>query len=336
VDVTTVADDLVVLHEGVTARRFDDLAPDTDHELDGVTVHTLARPGGELLCRFATVNDVHFGEVEAGRVDDSDLGPIQRVDPGEPPYPETMNRGAVAEISAIDPAAVIAKGDLTADGMEEEFAAFEACYAGAFGDRLHVIRGNHDAYHGQSVHPGDRMVDLPGVRLALLDTVIPTHTTGRITAEQLDWLDSLSGEADRPVIVMGHHQTWVGSESGGRPADYFGINPDDSDALVALIARRPRIVAYAAGHTHRNRVRTAAASDGVPHIEVGCVKDFPGSWAEYRVYQGGITQVHHRVSTPEALAWSERCRHLYQDFGIDYEDYAMGRLEDRCFTIPLR
>ena len=79
-----------------------------------------------------------------------------------------------------------------------------------------------------------------------------------------------------------------------------------------------------------------AASDGVPHIEVGCVKDFPGSWAEYRVYDGGITQVHHRISTPEALAWSERCRHLYQDFGIDYETYALGGLEDRCFTISIR
>ena len=192
------------------------------------------------------------------------------------------------------------------------------------------------AYHGQSVHPGDRVVDLPGIRLALLDTVIPRETTGRITVEQLSWLDDVAAGADRPVIVMGHHQTWVGSVSGARPIDYFGINPDDSDALVALIARRPRIVAYAAGHTHRNRVRRVAASDGVPHIEVGCVKDFPGSWAEYRVYDGGITQVHHRISTPEALAWSERCRHLYQDFGIDYETYALGSLEDRCFTISIR
>jgi 3',5'-cyclic AMP phosphodiesterase CpdA len=336
VDVTTVADDLVVLHDGMRARRYDGLTPDSDYELDGVSAHTLPRPGGQLLCRLATVNDVHFGEVEAGRVDDSELGPIQRVEPGEPPYPETMNRGAAAEIAAIEPAAVIAKGDLTADGMDEEFAAFDACYGGAFGERLHVIRGNHDAYRGQTVHLGDRVVDLPGLRVALLDTVIPRETTGRITADQLAWLDDVAAGADRPVMVMGHHQTWVGSVSGARPPDYFGINPDDSDALVALIARRPRIVAYAAGHTHRNRVRKVAASDGVPHIEVGCVKDFPGSWAEYRVYEGGITQVHHRISTPEALAWSERCRHLYRDFGIDYEAYALGDLEDRCFTISIR
>jgi 3',5'-cyclic AMP phosphodiesterase CpdA len=336
VDVTTVAEDFVVLHEDHRVRRHDGLTPDTSYELDGVSVHTLPRPGGELLCVFATVNDVHFGEMEAGRIDDSPLGPIQRVGPGEPPYPETMNRGAADEIGAIEPAAVIAKGDLTMDGMEEEFAAFEACYRGAFGDRLHVIRGNHDAYRGQDVYTGDEVVDLPGVRLALLDTVIPTATTGRVTSDQLAWLDALASETDRPVIVMGHHQNWVGGSSGNRPPDYFGINPDDSDALVDVVARRRSIVAYAAGHTHRNRVRHLGRTGPVPFIEVACVKDFPGSWAEYRVYEGGITQIHHRISTPEALDWSERCRHLYQDFGVDYETYALGRLEDRCFTISIR
>jgi 3',5'-cyclic AMP phosphodiesterase CpdA len=336
VDITTVAEDFVVLHDGARAHRHDDLRPDTTYELDGVQVRTLPRPGGELLCRIATVNDVHFGEVEAGRIDDSPLGPIQTVADGEAPYPETMNRGAVAEITAIDPAAVVAKGDLTQDGRDDEFGAFEACYRSAFGERLHVIRGNHDAYRGQDRYPGDAVVDLPGVRLALLDTVVPKATGGRVTAEQLAWLDDAAATADRPVIVMGHHQNWIAGTSGNRPVDYFGINPDDSDNLLDVVTRRTSVVAYAAGHTHRNRVRRSPATGGVPFIEVACVKDFPGSWAEYRVYEGGINQIHHRISTPEALRWSERCRHLYQDFGVDYESYALGRLEDRCFTISTR
>jgi len=95
------------------------------------------------------------------------------------------------------------------------------------------------------------------------------------------------------------------------------------------------VLAYTAGHTHRHRVRHMPRS-GIPTIEIGCVKDFPGSWAEYRVYEGGVMQVVHRVSSPEALAWSERCRHLYEDFGTDYESYAMGTLEDRCLILPLR
>ncbi len=338
-DITTVADDLIVMHDGVTVARYEHLDPATTYSFMGHQITTLARPGGELLCRFATVNDVHFGEVEAGRVDDRTDGPIQRADPGEPPYPETMNHGAAAEIAALDATAVIVKGDLSVDGQPEEWAAFEACYRDRFGDRLHVVRGNHDAYQGQTGYAGDQWIQLPGVAIALLDTVIPRRTTGNLLAPQMEWLETQVAAAHTPVIVMGHHQQWLagaGIADGNehRSEGYFGLHPDASDALADVIARNARIVAYTAGHTHRHRVRHMPC--GVPSIEIGCVKDFPGTWAEYRVYEGGITQVVHRISTREALSWSERCRHLYRDFGVDYETYALGALEDRCCNIPLR
>lgn len=333
-DVTTVADDLIVCHDGDVVVRLEELQPATTYSVGDVSITTLPRPSGELLCRFVTVNDLHFGEVDCGRIDDNEGGPIQRVVAGEPPYTETMNRGAASEIAAISPAAVIVKGDLSLDGQLDEWEAFEACYRGIFGDRLHVVRGNHDAYHGQSAYAGDHWIELPGVSIALIDTVIPHGTTGHITADQLDWLDTRAAEADRPVVVMGHHQQWIAGASARRPADYFGLNPDCSDALASVVERRDRIVAYTAGHTHRHRVRRMRC--GVPSIEIGCVKDFPGTWAEYRVFEGGIMQVVHRVSTPAALLWSERCRHLYRDFGIDYETYALGTLEDRCCNIQLR
>jgi 3',5'-cyclic AMP phosphodiesterase CpdA len=337
VDITTVADDLIVLHEGDTVARYEHLDPATTYSLQGHDITTLARPEGELLCRFATVNDVHFGETEAGRIDDHPEGPIQRADQGEAPYPETMNHGAASEIDSLGAAAVIVKGDLSQDGQPEEWAAFEACYRDRFGERLHAVRGNHDAYHGQTTYAGDQWIELPGVAIALLDTVIPLQTTGNILPAQLDWLETNAAAATTPVIVMGHHQQWLPGPrdlTDHRSEGYFGLHPDASDALCAVVARQANIVAYTAGHTHRHRVRRMPS--GVPTIEIGCVKDFPGTWAEYRVYEGGITQVVHRISTPEALRWSERCRHLYRDFGVDYETYALGALEDRCCNIPLR
>jgi 3',5'-cyclic AMP phosphodiesterase CpdA len=334
-DVTTVADDLVVVHDGLSVRRYEGLAPGADHDLDGVNVRTLPTPSGELLCRFATVNDVHFGETEAGRIDDLTDGPIRRAEPGAEPYPEVMNRAAASEMAAIDPAAVIVKGDLSVDGRPEEWAAFEACYRQRFTDRLHVVRGNHDAYRHQAEYAGDQWIELPGVVVALLDTAIPGATTGAISTEQLDWLDERCAGTDRPVFVMGHHQQWIGGPEGRRSHDYFGLHPDSSDGLDEVAERRTNVIAYAAGHTHRHRVRPMTRSR-VPSIEVGCTKDFPGTWAEYRVYEGGVMQVVHRMSTPEALAWSESCRNLYADFGVDYESYALGTLADRCFTIPLR
>jgi 3',5'-cyclic AMP phosphodiesterase CpdA len=335
VDITTVADDLIVLHDGNRVARLEGLEPSTSYTVWGRQVTTSARPAGELLCRFVTVNDVHFGETECGRVDDHREGPIQRAAPGEPPYPETMNRGAAAEIRSLQPAAVVVKGDLTQDGAPEEFAAFEECYRTAFGDRLHVVRGNHDSYRAQNEYAGDQWIELPGVAIALLDTTIPTRTTGTISDEQIEWLHTRLAETDRPVLVMGHHQQWIaGGDNSHRGDDYFGLHPDASDALADAAAQHHQFLAYTAGHTHRHRVRHMAC--GVPTIEIGCVKDFPGTWAEYRVYETAVQQVVHRVSTPEALDWSERCRHLYADFGIDYETYALGALEDRCCTIPLR
>lgn len=336
VELTTVADDLVVVHEGESSYRYEGLSPGTEFELHGVSGRTLTPPSGELLARLVTVNDLHFGEIECGVIDGRSDGPIVRAEPGEEPYPELMNRAAAAEIAAFDPDAVVVKGDLSQDGTSEEWAAFEACYGEPFRSRLHVTRGNHDAYRGQPGYDGDQWIELPGLNVALLDTVIPTRTTGALRADQIEWLDDVLAGAGR-TILMGHHQQWIPGGTGAerRSDDYFGLHPDSSDLLDAVCDRHRNVIGYTSGHTHRHRVRRMAVS-GVASIEVGCVKDFPGTWAEYRVYEGGVMQVVHRIAAPEALRWSNRCRVLYSDFGVDYVKYALGDLDDRCFVFGER
>jgi 3',5'-cyclic-AMP phosphodiesterase len=333
IELTSVADDEAVFHEGPRVAVYDGLTPDTDYEFEGVAFRTLSRPGGERLATITTVNDVHFGETECGVLEGLDLGPILRADPGEAPYPETMNRGAIEEMRAIAPDAVVVKGDLTTRGNKEEYAQFLDFYAAAFGDRLYHVRGNHDGYYGEDFASDAPIeVTLPGVTLAILDTVIPRSATGQVSAEQLEWLDELGSRADRPVLVLGHHHPWQPGSSS-RPDTYFGINCDDSEKLVDVVARRPRLVGYFAGHTHRNRVRRFAATGDAPWVEVACVKDFPGSWAEYRVFEGGILQIHRRISSADALDWTNRCRAM---FAGTYVDYAFGKLDDRCFVIRPR
>ena len=85
-ELTTVGTGEAVVHEGSAVRRYDGLAPDTDHEIEGFAFRTLPARG-ELLARFATVNDVHFGEIECGVIDGSDIGPTFRAAAGDPPYP---------------------------------------------------------------------------------------------------------------------------------------------------------------------------------------------------------------------------------------------------------
>ena len=352
------------------AVRLTELDPGREYEVEGLTVRTLQRPPGELLARVATVNDVHFGETVCGSVadfgslveylsgagvsgDEADEAARRAQDAfaqfGDSPvltsadlplvpaggpatYPELMSAEAAAEIGATAPDAVVAKGDLTGEGTRAEYDAFLACYGAAFGERLHHVRGNHDAMSGEELASGPRRVDLPGVTLALLDTVTPGTDRGRLPSDQLEWLDDVAAGADRPVLVFGHHHAWNPS-SRTRSATYFGINPDDSEGLVAVVARRPPILGYFAGHTHRNRARRFAATGDVPYVEVAAAKDFPGSWAEYRIFEGGVLQIHRRTSSPAALAWSEKCRSLF--WGL-YPRYAFGSLEDRCFGIALR
>ncbi len=292
-------------------------------------VTTLVQPSGRLLATIATVNDVHFGETECGLLGvPEELGPVFTTEPGADPYPEVMNRGAIDAIERLDPDAVLVKGDLTDRGTEEEYAAFLHAYS-RLGERMRHVRGNHDAMITESIAAtGPFAVELVGVTLAVLDTVRPGTDRGRISAAQLEWLDELAGASAQPVLVFGHHHPWDPA-SDDRSETYFGVNPDDSEALGALIARREAIAGYFAGHTHRTRTRNFASARNVPIVEIACVKDYPGAWAEYRVYDGGYVQLTRRIDSPDALAWTEKTRGMFAGL---YRDYALGDLADRCFA----
>jgi hypothetical protein len=196
---------------------------------------------------------------------------------------------------------------------------------------MHHVRGNHDAMVTTTIASAHApfVVPLRGAHLAVLDTTVPGIDRGQVPGEQLEWLDALAAGTSDAVFVFGHHHPWDPT-SHSRNASYFGINPDDSEALCAVIARRENIVGYFAGHTHRNRVRRFASAREVPVVEVACVKDYPGAWAEYRVHDGGYAQLVRRIGAPDAMAWTERTRHM---FGGAYRDYALGTLADRCFSV---
>jgi 3',5'-cyclic-AMP phosphodiesterase len=332
-ELTTISDDLAVVHTAGEVHRFEGLEPDTEYEFMGLAVHTLARPDGALLSRVCTVNDIHFGETRVGGEslnDDPGMGPVLVVEDGERPYVDLMNEAAVAEIALLDPDLVVAKGDLTAHGTKIEYQQFLDCYSAAFGDCLLYVRGNHEAYGGE--HLGDfaaQYQNVAGTAIALLDTVDYGEDHGTLADSQIEWLDTQLGEADRPVLVMGHHHPW-NIESGKRDGFHFGLLPEPSDRIAALAVRHSTFSGYFAGHTHRNRVRHFSLTGRVPWVEVASVKDYPGAYAEYKVYETGILQVHHRVSSPDALAWTDRTRELY---GGLFAGYAFGEMQDRCFVI---
>jgi len=344
VEITTRVGDASVVTSGpFHAAVVRDLEPDTELPLavDGLPasdylpaiVRTLALPPGALVATIATANDVHFGETVAGAIEgfgDVEIGPVFSAEPGAPPYPTMMNAGAIAEIAALDPDAVVVKGDLTTNGNREEFEQFRAAWS-VFGAKLHWVRGNHDAYHDATLATesgAPYTVALPGVTLAVLDTVIPGKSTGDVTEDARDWLHAVLESATDPVIVFGHHHVWS-PRSPNRHDTYFGIHPDGSERLIALATEHAAFAGYFAGHTHRNRVRRFDFARDIPFAEVACLKDYPGAWAEYRVYEGGYVQAMRRVLAPDAMAWTEKTRGMFAGL---YRDYALGQLTDRCFT----
>lgn len=328
-ELTTVSDTEAVFHDGPRVVRVDGLRADREHTIEGITFRTLPRPGGQRLATVATVSDLHLGETECGRYDGVNLGPPLRSEPGEPPYPETMARAAAAEIETWNPDVVVAKGDLTGRGATAELERFMDLFEEPFGGRLHWTNGNHDVSSRSELGPRPAMelVKVAGARLALVDTAVAGETGGRVTEEQLEWLDELGrDEADGPVLVFAHHPFY------DHASFTAGVDADDSDRLLEVFARRPALAGWFAGHTHRNLVRRFPATGDVPWAEVGATKDYPGVWAEYRIYEGGVLQVVHRISSPEALSWTDRTRTM---FGGLYPSYSFGTLADRCFPVLL-
>ena len=317
--------------------RVTGLEPDTiyDLEVEGVVsdgrwlpaqVRTLVQPSGRLLVTMATANDVHFGETECGKTGDpatDAIGPVLRSAPGEPPYPELMNGAVVDEMLALDPDVVVVKGDLTDTGKAEEYEAFLACY-GRLGARMHHVRGNHDAMRDPEMARQDApyAIEREGVTLAVLDTAVPGRVGGALDAAQRGWLDDLARDTPDPVLVFAHHPAFNHDTN-------YGLSADDHEALLAVFARRENIVGFLAGHTHSNHVVRDPRGRGVPCVEVACAKDYPGAWAEYRIHEGGYTQVMRRVAGTAARDWSERGRHMIQ--GI-YRDLVLGAVDDRCFA----
>ena len=99
---------------------------------------------------------------------------------------------------------------------------------------------------------------------------------------------------------------------------------------MQLIARRENIVGYFAGHTHTQPRRARLARRATSRSSRSrAPRTIPGAWAEYRVYEGGYTQVMRRVAAPAARRGRSRARHMIQ--GI-YRDLVLGAIDDRCFT----
>jgi len=291
---------------------------------------TLAPPPGALLCRFATVNDLHIGERGFGFLR------TLREAPGavDEPYALRCGRAALDEALAWGAQAILAKGDLTWSGRAEQWHDV-ATLLGSLPVPVLAVLGNHDvgrraidptaalAAGGIVIPHGPFHHDLPGIRIVLAHTAVRGESGGRILAAQREAIVELVGGAPGPAFLAMHHYPQRFQRASMYPA---GIPADEAGPLLDGVAAANPSTMVSCGHSHRHRFHHHG-----PLIvtEIGATMHYPGTWAGYAVHEGGIRQVVRRVAAPEAIEWTEYTgRALFGAWRL----WAPGRRTHRCFT----
>ncbi|MDH3754344.1 MAG: metallophosphoesterase family protein [Acidimicrobiia bacterium] len=337
-----VAERVIVVETdgGPGSLLVDDLMPDTPYELvvrgPGLAVadyihrfRTLAPPPGELLTSIGTISDLHLGADYFGYFATIRERPAPEIGAGL--------RCATAAVEAMNDWGadhVVFKGDVVHHGTTEQWEMAAQLLDNVAGS-TDMMLGNHEVRSSRRVDPVEatagltedfsrpvRVRDMPGVRLVVADTATPGRHAGRVTGIHDEVVDAVS-TADGPAIVMLHHNLRHAPVPTFLP---LGVPHRQSQRLLDTIATANPSTIVTSGHTHRNR---RIDRNGIPAIEVGSPRDYPGVWCGYAVYEGGVRQVLRRVDRADCLAWTDRTR--WAALGA-WGRWSPGRMADRCFT----
>jgi len=310
---------------------LDGLAPDTDYLLQvgphSLQAHTPAPPPGRELYRFMTLSDMHLGQ--------DDFGLVRKMRERDVDELHTLRgtRAALAEGRAWGAQHLVLKGDLVDRASEAEYDLLDKVLAEA-GLPSEAIPGNHEvksyrevdhveafARIGLTAPDGVRSVDLPGLRLVLVDSTEVGAHGGQIAHALPRLAEAIDG---RPALVVLHHHLLPVPVSTHWPP---GVPSPMARRFVAAVAEASPAAIIASGHSHRHR---AHRHGHVVVTETGSPKDHPGTWTGYVVHEGGIRQVVRRVARPDVIAWTE---HTRRAAGGAWGHWSPGTLPQRCFRL---
>lgn len=173
----------------------------------------------------------------------------------------------VGETAIAGADAVIVTGDLTDHGAVAEYEQFASAMPA---DRPWLATvGNHDRREParRCLNPGssgplDRVLDVAGLRLITLDSLIEGADDGRLDAASLAFAARALDDSPGPAVVGLHHPPVA---VGHDLMDRIGLR--DPEGLADL-ARHPRLAAILTGHLHTS---LAARFAGVPLLGAGGV-----------------------------------------------------------------
>jgi Icc protein len=173
----------------------------------------------------------------------------------------------VAEGAATGADALVVTGDLTDHGTAAEYEQFASAMPA---DRPWLAAvGNHDRREPArgclspgSTGPLDRVLDIDGLRLIALDSLIEGANDGRLDATSLAFAGQALDDSPGPAVIALHHPPVA---VGHLLMDGLGLR--DPEGLAEL-ARHPRLAAILTGHVHTS---LAARFAGAPLLGAGGV-----------------------------------------------------------------
>jgi 3',5'-cyclic AMP phosphodiesterase CpdA len=237
---------------------------------------------------------------------------------------------------------IVAKGDLTQNARHEEIALAVQVLSNSKVP-VAIALGNHDVrapvdtasilrQAGFDASQDASFRDMPGVRVVLGHSPVPERHAGSLPGSHVAQVAALAaatsagtGSPDRrPAVIVLHHplRRWP-VETHYPPS----VNWRHSRRFASAVRAANPSTIVLSGHTHRNRLYRAG---GLWVSEVGSTKDYPGQWAGYSVYEGGMRQVVRRIERPDAIAWNQMTKRA---LGGVWGRWSPGRLGDRCWTI---
>ncbi len=207
----------------------------------------------------------------------------------------------------------ILAGDLADLGQAAAYRRLQAIIA-KLTVPVHITLGNHDdrptflavfgsEFAGETGHV-DKVIDLKGYRVILLDSSEPGRVDGVLEQGQIEWLRARLAEAvDKPVIVILHHN-----------ANALHINSDtirilEDGPFLDALETHDDIRQVIAGHVH---ITSTATYRGIPfttlaggHYSVSFNVDEPGKPFRQLTGPGQMAVV---------LGTEDRTTVLFEDF----------------------
>jgi 3',5'-cyclic-AMP phosphodiesterase len=195
--------------------------------------------------------------------------------------PMRQMRQVLTRIRELDvtPAFIVISGDLTDDGSAEGYEVVNKVLQELSAGPTPVLLalGNHDhravfrrvvlgevCSDDQCPYYYSQVID--GLRVIVLDSIIPGDAAGALGATQLSWLESqLEVPASRGSLIVLHHPSRLLAPAHHYPA-FIVREAADLEAIVAR--HRDRVVGVLAGHSHQ---ANSAPFGGTLHVTAPAV-----------------------------------------------------------------